>query len=146
MAGGCCWCWRWRRDGADGGPGGPHSHRPDRATVLPSSYFTPRRAQLCLLPTSHAPYNMALCLPVMPLDPSSASLPQDMASVFKSINVTEAGAYKQSDKDKILEDIVAHHGSATAFDNKLKLLFLLEPLDTQAELEVGASTGPAGWG
>ena len=82
----------------------------------------------------------------MPLDPSSASLPQDMASVFKSINVTEAGAYKQSDKDKILEDIVAHHGSATAFDNKLKLLFLLEPLDTQAELEVGASTGPAGWG
>lgn len=29
-----------------------------------------------------------------------------------------------------------HHGSAAAFDNKLKLLFLLEPLDMQADLEV----------
>lgn len=37
---------------------------------------------------------------------------------------------------QILEDIVTHHGSVAAFDNKLKLLFLLEPLDMQADLEV----------
>jgi hypothetical protein len=67
---------------------------------------------------------------------SPAAASQDMASIFKQINVLDAGAYKQADKDKILEDIVRHHGSTTAFDNKLKLLFLLEPLDTQAELEV----------
>ncbi|PNW74724.1 hypothetical protein CHLRE_12g512750v5 [Chlamydomonas reinhardtii] len=77
--------------------------------------------------TIHGPDRLVLLTPNFSV--------KDMASVFKSINVTEAGAYKQSDKDKILEDIVAHHGSATAFDNKLKLLFLLEPLDTQAELE-----------
>ncbi|KAG2452564.1 hypothetical protein HYH02_002801 [Chlamydomonas schloesseri] len=77
--------------------------------------------------TIHGPDRLVLLTPNFSV--------KDMASVFKSINVTEAGAYKQSDKEKILEDIVAHHGSTTAFDNKLKLLFLLEPLDTQAELE-----------
>jgi hypothetical protein len=35
-----------------------------------------------------------------------------------------------------LEDIIDHHGSFQAFDNNLKLLFLLEPLDMQADLEV----------
>ncbi|KAG2494495.1 hypothetical protein HYH03_007264 [Edaphochlamys debaryana] len=77
--------------------------------------------------TIHGPDRLVLLTPNFSV--------KDMASVFKSINVMDAGVYKQSDKDKIIEDIVAHHGSTTAFDNKLKLLFLLEPLDTQAELE-----------
>ncbi|GLC68369.1 hypothetical protein PLESTF_000683700 [Pleodorina starrii] len=77
--------------------------------------------------TIHGPDRLVLLTPNFSV--------KDMASVFTSINVTDAGAYKQSDKDKILEDIISHHGSTTAFDNKLKLLFLLEPLDMQADLE-----------
>ncbi|GIL47581.1 hypothetical protein Vafri_4369 [Volvox africanus] len=77
--------------------------------------------------TIHGPDRLVLLTPNFSV--------KDMASVFTSINVVDAGAYKQSDKDKILEDIIDHHGSYTAFDNKLKLLFLLEPLDMQADLE-----------
>ncbi|KXZ56037.1 hypothetical protein GPECTOR_2g1589 [Gonium pectorale] len=77
--------------------------------------------------TIHGPDRLSLLTPNFSV--------KDMASVFKSISVVDAGAYKQSDKDKILEDIIAHHGSTTAFDNKLKLLFLLEPLDMETEME-----------
>lgn len=42
---------------------------------------------------------------------------------------------------QIIEDIVAHHGSTTAFNTQLKLLFLLEPLDQHADLAVRGGMG-----
>ncbi|GIL66739.1 hypothetical protein Vafri_20215, partial [Volvox africanus] len=73
---------------------------------------------------------------------------REIASIFRSIDVDAAKATVLSDKQMILDDIRAKHGSTEAFNAKLKLRFLLDPLDAKPDmmaLAARAGTDAAQW-
>ncbi|KAG2487965.1 hypothetical protein HYH03_013405 [Edaphochlamys debaryana] len=73
---------------------------------------------------------------------------REIASIFRSIDVDAAKATVLSDKAMILDDIRAKHGSTTAFNAKLKLRFLLDPLDSKPDLlalAARAGSDPGVW-
>ncbi|KAG2433437.1 hypothetical protein HXX76_008494 [Chlamydomonas incerta] len=73
---------------------------------------------------------------------------REVASIFRAIDVDAAKATVLSDKAMILDDIRANHGSTEAFNAKLKLRFLLDPLDCKPDmmaLAARAGTDPAAW-
>jgi hypothetical protein len=60
--------------------------------------------------------------------------PRDRAQLIASLDVTRAKCFKPEDEVAILADVVAQHGSAHAFNTKLKLQLLLEPLSYRVDL------------
>ncbi|KXZ53022.1 hypothetical protein GPECTOR_8g39 [Gonium pectorale] len=71
--------------------------------------------------------------------------PADRSQLFHSIDVEAAQCFLQSDKDMILGEVVKHHSSPKAFNSKLKLQLLLEPLSYAVDMrrltEQAAATG-----
>ena len=66
----------------------------------------------------------------MPLGSSS-----DRAELIASIDVANAECFMEADKAMILENVVMHHKSLEAFNDKLKLHLLLEPLSFKVDTE-----------
>lgn len=60
--------------------------------------------------------------------------PADRQTVFSTLDVAAAETQFPRDKDMILAGVVAQHGSAQAFDEKLKLQLLLQPLSYRVDL------------
>ncbi|KAG2439063.1 hypothetical protein HYH02_006590 [Chlamydomonas schloesseri] len=58
----------------------------------------------------------------------------DRAAVWDSIDVERSQCFKAEDKAMILQQVVEHYGSAAAFDAKLKLQLLLQPLSCAADV------------
>ena len=55
--------------------------------------------------------------------------------MVQTIDVANAQAFDPQDKRKILEGVVHHHGSASAFDTSLKLQLLMDPTSYNVDLE-----------
>ena len=55
--------------------------------------------------------------------------------LIEKIDVANAECFMPKDKAMILEKVKSHHGSYEAFDKKLKLHLLLEPLSYKVDIE-----------
>ena len=61
--------------------------------------------------------------------------PEDRRDIVRQIDVSNAECFAPGDKIMILDKIKKHHGSLTAFDNKLRLQLLLTPLAYSVDLK-----------
>jgi len=61
--------------------------------------------------------------------------PEDRRDIVRQIDVSKAECFAPGDKIMILDKIKKHHGSLTAFDNKLRLQLLLTPLAYSVDLK-----------
>ncbi|GFR41512.1 hypothetical protein Agub_g2207, partial [Astrephomene gubernaculifera] len=59
----------------------------------------------------------------------------DRATLVSSLDVEAAECFVAADKEAILADVVAQHGSTAAFNDMLKLQLLLQPLSYRVDLE-----------
>ena len=60
--------------------------------------------------------------------------PEDLTSVFKSINVAKAECFDPKDKEMILAQVNKLYGSPENFNSKLKLQLMLQPLRYKMDL------------
>lgn len=60
--------------------------------------------------------------------------PEDRLAVFNSIDVEKADCFKPEDKVTILSEVVQQYGTPQAFNNKLKLQIMLEPLSYRIDV------------
>ena len=60
---------------------------------------------------------------------------QDLGAIVKKINVDEAECWSEGDKAMILGKIREHHGSSDAFNAKLRLQLMLDPVSYKVDLE-----------
>ncbi|KAG2452109.1 hypothetical protein HYH02_003143 [Chlamydomonas schloesseri] len=63
-----------------------------------------------------------------------ALAPAERAAVFRDLDVEAANCFRPEDKDMIMHEVRKQHGSAAAFNAKLKLQLLLEPLSYSVDL------------
>ncbi|KAG2423194.1 hypothetical protein HXX76_010962 [Chlamydomonas incerta] len=63
-----------------------------------------------------------------------ALAPPERAAVFRDLDVEAANCFRPEDKDMIMREVRKQHGSAAAFNAKLKLQLLLEPLSYSVDL------------
>ena len=61
--------------------------------------------------------------------------PEDRKRVVEGVNVANAECFDASDLAMIHRNIIASHGSLEKFDERLKLLLLLEPLSYKEDLQ-----------
>ncbi|GIL88536.1 hypothetical protein Vretifemale_16496, partial [Volvox reticuliferus] len=63
-----------------------------------------------------------------------ALAPLERAAVFADLDVERAECFRAADKDMIMREVRRQHGSPEAFNSKLKLQLLLEPLSYSVDL------------
>jgi hypothetical protein len=60
--------------------------------------------------------------------------PEDRKAVVESLDISKAQCFDPDDREMIMADVDATHGSADAFNRKLRLQLLLEPLSYRVDL------------
>ncbi|KAG2490965.1 hypothetical protein HYH03_010641 [Edaphochlamys debaryana] len=60
--------------------------------------------------------------------------PLERAAVFRDLDVERAECFRAADKEMIMREVKRQHGSPAAFNAKLKLQLLLEPLSYSVDL------------
>ena len=60
---------------------------------------------------------------------------QDLGAIIKEIDVEKANCWSPGDKTDILDKIRKHHGSTDAFNEKLRLQLMLNPVSYKIDLE-----------
>ncbi|GFR51163.1 hypothetical protein Agub_g13520, partial [Astrephomene gubernaculifera] len=60
--------------------------------------------------------------------------PLERAAVFRDLDVERAECFRAADKEMIMREVRRQHGSSAAFNSKLKLQLLLEPLSYRVDL------------